>query len=87
MKKIKPIFLFVIMQVSNIIIAQNNTWYVFPPNVPEAANRYIYTDSSNVKWIGGYFNGLHKLSNGSWTDYNTSNSRISNNDVRQSNVA
>jgi hypothetical protein len=84
MKKLKLLFLFVIVHVGNIVIAQNNTWYVFPPNVPEAANRYIYTDTNNTKWIGGYFNGLHKLSNGSWTDYSTSNSGISDNDVRQS---
>ena len=84
MKKLKLLFLFIVTQASNIAIAQNNTWYVFPPNVPEAANRYIYTDPNNTKWIGGYSNGLHKLSNGSWINYSTSNSGISDNDVRQS---
>ncbi len=84
MKKLKLLFLFIVTQASNIAIAQNNTWYVFPPNVPEAANRYIYTDPNNTKWIGGYSYGLHKLSNGSWINYSTSNSGISDNDVRQS---
>jgi streptogramin lyase len=37
-----------------------------------------------VKWIGGYFGGLHKYINGVWTDYSTSNSGIANDDVRES---
>lgn len=84
MKKISLQIITMFVFLFNLANAQNNSWYAFPTNVPEAANRYIYTDPNNVKWIGGYSNGLHKLSNGSWTDFNTSNSGISDNDIRQS---
>lgn len=61
--------------------SQNNLWYNFPSGVPESANRYIYVDDNDVKWIGGYDYGMHKFNNGAWTTYSTS---ISDPDVRQS---
>ncbi|MEI6488882.1 MAG: two-component regulator propeller domain-containing protein [Bacteroidota bacterium] len=64
-------------------IAQTNTWYTFPTNTPEAANRYIYVDNKDQKWIGGYSGGLHKFSNGVWTTYSTSNSALTDDDVRE----
>lgn len=64
--------------------AQQVTWYKFPNYVPEKANRYIYVDDNNTKWIGGYNQGLHKYSNNTWTHYTKNNSGIADNDVRQS---
>jgi hypothetical protein len=61
--------------------AQNNLWYTFPSGVPENANRYIYVDDNDTKWIGGYSNGMHKFNNSAWTHYTTG---ISDPDVRQS---
>ena len=69
---------------SQISLAQTNTWYVFPNSIPEVANRYIYVDDNDVKWIGGYNNGLHKFKNGTWTHYMTGNSGIADGDVRES---
>lgn len=81
MKKINLLLLLLIA--ANYTFGQTNTWYTFPANVPEAANRYIYVDEKDQKWIGGYNGGLHKFSNGSWTNYTTSNSAITNDDVRE----
>ena len=65
----------------NPILSQNNLWYSFPSGTPEAANRFIYVDDTDVKWIGGYNGGMHKYNNGIWTNYTTG---VANTDVRQS---
>ena len=84
MKTIKNILLLGTLFFCNSIFGQSNIWYTFPSLLPEAANRYIHVDKNDVKWIGGYHGGMHKFSNGTWTHYTTSNSSITDDDVRES---
>lgn len=84
MNKLISFLLFIFLLSPGITISQNNQWYTFAHGVPEVANRYIYIDKNDVKWIGGYGGGLHKFAKGTWTHYNTTTSGIPNNDVRQS---
>ena len=59
-----------------------NNWYTFPNNTPDNSIRYIYIDSNDTKWIGTFFNGLHRYNNGAWKQY--TRGTVADNDVRQS---
>lgn len=85
MKKLNYNLTLGIFILCNSAFGQSNTWFTFPSGVPESANRYIYVDHNDIKWIGGYNGGMHKFNNGIWTHYTTSNSLLTDNDVRQSN--
>lgn len=84
MKKNLYLLLLVLVCAGQHILAQTNTWYTFPSNLFEAANRYIYVDSNDVKWVGSYDSGIHRFGNGQWNRFDMSNSPITDDDVRQS---
>ncbi|MNU72006.1 Two component regulator propeller [compost metagenome] len=83
MKRLNCTLALVILILCNCVYGQSNTWYTFPTGVPEFSNRYIYVDDQDIKWVGGFNEGLHKFNNGIWTHYTTSNSPLTDNDVKQ----
>jgi fimbrial isopeptide formation D2 family protein len=78
----RHIFLLVILQLSLATVAQNE-WYRIPNISSSLAIRNINIMQDGGLWLGTYNNGAMKLAGSNWITYDTSNSGISDNDVRE----